>query len=208
MEKTDEPWPLAVEERLSESSGEVATSEAALVGLGAEAYDGVVCTMALMDMPVIAPLYRAVAQLLRPGGRFVFATAHPAFNSNNPVVLAEQADEDGVLTTRHALRISGYLELPPTRMVGARDEPRPHLYYHRPLHALLEPAFAAGLCLEALEEPAFPREEAEEARPLSWMKLWQIPPVLAGRLRLRPSGQWPANGGSRDGADATDDRGG
>ena len=161
-----------------------ATDEEALAALGEGAFEAVVCTMALMDMAVIAPLYRAVARLLGPGGRFVFATAHPAFNSNNPIFVAEEADEGGVLQTRHGLRISGYLELPPTKAVGARDEPAPHLYYHRPLHELLGPAFAADLYLDALEEPAFPREAAEEAPPLSWMKLWQIPPVLVGRLRM------------------------
>ncbi|MBL8154073.1 MAG: class I SAM-dependent methyltransferase [Anaerolineae bacterium] len=159
-----------------------ATDEAALVALGAGQFPAVVCSMALMDMPVIAPLYRAVRRLLSPGGRFVFATSHPAFNSNNPMFLSEMEDHDGVLTVRHSLKISAYRDLPPHRGAGAVGEPAPHYYYHRPLSQLLGEAFAAGLVLDALEEPGFPPEA--EPRPLTWASVWQMPPVLAGRLRV------------------------
>lgn len=160
-----------------------ATDEAALVALGEGQFPAVVCSMALMDMPVIAPLYRAVRRLLSPGGRFVFATSHPAFNSNNPAFLSELEDHNGALVVRHSLKISAYLELPPRRGVGSPAEPAPHYYYHRPLSQLLGEAFAAGLVLDALEEPGFGPEGAAEARPLSWASVWQMPPVLAGRLR-------------------------
>jgi 2-polyprenyl-3-methyl-5-hydroxy-6-metoxy-1,4-benzoquinol methylase len=162
-----------------------ATDEAALADLGAGQFAAIVCAMALMDMPLIAPLYRAVRRLLAENGRFIFATAHPAFNSSNPVFVAELADRDGQLTTTSALKISAYLTVPPVRAAGAAGEPTPHTYYHRPLHQLLGEAFAAGLVLDALEEPAFSPEEADGERPLSWAALWQIPPVLVGRLRVR-----------------------
>ena len=48
-----------------------ATDEAALLTLGASAYDAALCSMALFDMAEIRPLMRALARLLRPGGRFV-----------------------------------------------------------------------------------------------------------------------------------------
>ncbi len=163
-----------------------ATDEEALAALGEGKFQAVVCTMALMDMPVIAPLYRAVRRLLRPDGRFVFATSHPAFNSNNPVFLAELEDQDGVEQVTHALKIAAYLDVAPTKGMGARDEPAPHIYYHRPFHQLLVDAFAAGLVLDGLEEPAFSPEVAAEGQPLSWYALWQIPPILAGRLRRIP----------------------
>ncbi len=37
--------------------------------------------MALMDMADIEPLFSALRELLKPGGRFVFTVCHPAFNS-------------------------------------------------------------------------------------------------------------------------------
>lgn len=157
-----------------------ATDEAALVALGEGQFDAVACTMALMDMPAIAPLYRAARRLLKPEGRLVFASAHPAFNSSNPVFVGEMADIGGELSVRFSVKISAYLDVPPTRAVGAPGEPSPHHYYHRPLSQLLGEAFAAGFVLDALEEVAFTGEA--DGRTLSWYNLPQIPPVMAGRL--------------------------
>ena len=71
----------------------------------------------------------------------------------------------------------------PVKGAGAPNEPNPHYYYHRPFHELLGAAFAAGLVMDGLEEPAFPRDEAKMTGRVSWDTLWQIPPVLVGRLR-------------------------
>lgn len=160
-----------------------ATDEDALVAIGAGRFDAVVCTMALMDIPVIAPLYRAVVQLLRRDGRFVFATAHPAFNSNNPIFTAEMADVNGQLVKTYALKFTQYLTLGATKAAGAPGEPNPHYYYHRPLHELLGEAFAAGLVMDGLEEPGFKQAADEDVRPLSWYSVPDLPPVLAARLR-------------------------
>lgn len=162
-----------------------ATDEAALVALGEGAFDAVVCTMALMDMPDIAPFYRAARRLSRDGGRVVVVTMHPAFNSNNPTFFAELADQAGTMVATRGVKIGAYLDIPPTRATGAVGEPTSHHVYHRSLSALLGEAFAAGLVLDGLEEPAFPAAGADTARPLSWSSLPQIPPVLAVRLRPR-----------------------
>lgn len=161
-----------------------ATDEAALAALGEGSYDAVVSTMALMDMPAIGPLYRAARRLLRPGGRFVFATTHPAFNSNGPVFAAEMADEGGMMETVRTVKIARYLDVPPVKGMGAPGEPAPHTLYHRPLAELLGEAFAAGFVLDGLEEPAFSGEDTG-GKLLGWYALPQIPPVLAGRLVVR-----------------------
>ena len=157
-----------------------ATDEAALMALGQ--FDAVVCTMALMDMPVITPLYRAVHQMLKPGGRFVIATAHPAFNSNNPIFYAEMEDCEGTLIRSKGVKINAYREIPPVKGAGAPNEPNPHYYYHRPLSQLLGEAFAVGLVLDGIEEPSFTPEDADPARGLSWLNLDQIPPIMAVRF--------------------------
>lgn len=162
-----------------------ATDETALVALGEGQYPAIVCTMALMDIPVIAPLFRAVRRLLAPDGRFVFASAHPAFNSCNPVFVSEKADDGGSITVTHAVKITAYLDIPPVKGSGAPNEPNPHYYYHRPLHELMGEAFAAGLVLDGIEEPGFDRESATDARALTWNSCWQIPPIMTGRLRVR-----------------------
>ncbi|MCY3834151.1 MAG: class I SAM-dependent methyltransferase [Chloroflexi bacterium] len=162
-----------------------ATDEDAMLGLGADRFDAVACAMALMDMPTIAPLFRAAARLLRDGGRFVFATQHPAFNSNNPIFVHEKEDRDGLVSEFYAVKLRAYLQLPPVKGAGAPGEPAPHYYYHRPLGELLGAAFAAGFVLDALLEPAFSEAGDSASDGLSWLDLTQIPPVLTGRLRLR-----------------------
>jgi len=161
-----------------------ATDEEALAAFGEGMFDALTCTMALMDMPEIGPLYRAARRLLKPDGRFVFATMHPAFNSNNPVFTAELADVDGELLLTNALKISRYMDIPPEKGMGAKNEPSPHYYYHRPLHELLGEAFTAGLVLDGLIEAAFDPEKVDPDRLLSWYSFPQIPPVLAGRFRV------------------------
>src|SRR5204863_4812420 len=58
------------------------TDENALLSLGESSFDSAVCSMAMMDMPTIDPLLRAIRRLLKPAGRFVFSLSHPCFNSN------------------------------------------------------------------------------------------------------------------------------
>jgi hypothetical protein len=136
-------------------------------------------------MPVIAPLFAAIGRLLRPGGRFVFAVMHPCFNSNGTAMVVEEDwNEEGKLGTRHAVKVTRYLGVPPGKGIGMIGEPEPHFYFHRPLHLLLGEAFRAGLVLDGLEEPAFP-PSSDEARSgsLAWQNYTEIPPVLVARLR-------------------------
>jgi len=161
-----------------------ATDEEAMLQLGAGRFDAITCTMTLMDLPTIQPLFRASARLLRAGARFVFATQHPAFNSNNPIFVQEKEDRDGVVSEHLAVKLRAYLDLPPVKGAGAPAEPAPHYYYHRPLCELLGAAFAAGFVLDGLLEPAFSESDAAQSEGLTWLKLGQIPPVLTGRLRL------------------------
>ena len=60
-----------------------ATDNELLTRLESKRFDAISCGMAIMDMPEIEPLANSVARLLKPGGRFVFAVMHPAFNSPN-----------------------------------------------------------------------------------------------------------------------------
>ena len=55
-----------------------ATDEKGLLALGSGAFDAALCNMALFDMADIRPIMRALAHLLRPGGRPVFTVIHPA----------------------------------------------------------------------------------------------------------------------------------
>ena len=49
--------------------------------LADEQFDGVVCYMALMDIPELEPTIRSVARILKPGGWFVAVITHPCYKS-------------------------------------------------------------------------------------------------------------------------------
>ena len=66
--------------------------------------------------------------------------------------------------------------------IGIVGQPVPQTYFHRPLHALLEPFLRNGLVLDGLEETAF-TDPSNARGPLSWDHYPEIPPVLVVRLR-------------------------
>ncbi len=66
-----------------------------------------------------------------------------------------------------------------------RGQPKPQLYFHRPLQTLLGACFQAGFAMDGLEERAFPPEVAPGKNPLGWSgKFSEIPPVLVARMKL------------------------
>jgi len=158
-----------------------ATDRDQLLALGEGRFDAAVAGMALMDMPAIDALAEALTRLLRPDGRLVFTVAHPCFNSNAVAMQAETEEREGRLGVAHAMKITGYLDVPPGLGAGMPGESNPHYYFHRPLSQLLAPFFSSGFVLDGLEEPAFP--QIDDARALSWASYHQIPPILAVRLR-------------------------
>ena len=163
-----------------------ATGEDQLLALGEGRFDALLCNMVLMDMPVIEPLARAGRRLLAPGGRFVFAVPHPAFHSNAVRLCTERVTgDDGIEVTRHAVKLSDYLVVPPGKGTGMPGEPVPHWYFHRPLHELLGAFFEAGFVLDGLEEPAL---EPRDTNPheFSWRNVPGIPPVLVARCVPHP----------------------
>ena len=162
-----------------------ATDESALLRLGVGTFDAALCSMALFDMAEIGPLMRALARLLRPGGRFVFSVIHPCFNSASIVQMAELEDRDGEIFTVYSVKVRGYMT--PTVVHGAAiaGQPRAQLYFHRPLQVLLGAVLEAGFVLDGLEERAFPPDHDPGRHPLSWSgRFSEIPPVLVARARL------------------------
>jgi 2-polyprenyl-3-methyl-5-hydroxy-6-metoxy-1,4-benzoquinol methylase len=161
-----------------------ATDRAALMSLGASAFDGALCNMALMDMAEIEPLMTALAVLLKPGGRFVFSVLHPCFNNPATVQMGELEDRNGAIVTTYSVKIARY-KTPFTQVgLAMQGQPVPHPYFHRPLSLLLAPALSAGLVLDGFEEQAFPPDNSGGATPLSWNgRFSEIPAALIVRLR-------------------------
>ena len=162
-----------------------ATDEAALLALGERRFDAAICNMALFDMAEIEPLMRALARLLRPSGRFVFSVIHPCFNNPSVTHLGELIDREGDSQTVYSVKVSGYISPLTARGFAIAGQPRPQLYFHRPLQALLGAGFAAGFVLDGLEERAFAPDHPQGRNALTWGGHYaEIPPVLVARLRL------------------------
>jgi 2-polyprenyl-3-methyl-5-hydroxy-6-metoxy-1,4-benzoquinol methylase len=161
-----------------------ATDEEALLALGAGAFDGALCSMALFDMAEIAPLMGALARLLRPGGRFVFSVLHPCFNNTAFSHVAETTQEDGKVRTVYGVKVWGYMTPTVERSRALRGQPQAQWEFHRPLQDLFGAAFAAGFVLDGLEERAFPPDHPQ-SKHLSWDgRFSEIPPVLVARMQL------------------------
>jgi 2-polyprenyl-3-methyl-5-hydroxy-6-metoxy-1,4-benzoquinol methylase len=164
-----------------------ATDEEQMLTLRVGRFDAAVCNMALMDMPTIDPLMRALRHLLKPEGRFVFSVQHPAFNSNAVRLALEVEDRDGALVETYSVKVTDYLHVPPGKGAGMPGEPVPHPYFHRPLSELFGACFKAGFTVDGVEEPSFAKPEDSsrlDTSPFSWENFPDIPPVLVARVRL------------------------
>lgn len=157
-----------------------ATNESQLLALGeAGSFDAAVCNNALMDMPAIEPLFRAVAKLLKPNGRFVFSIMHPCFNGLSMAMVSERADY--APEPIYSIKVSRYLSAEVTKGIAIREQPMQQFYWHRPLHELLNSAFSSGLVMDRLEEPAI-TEDVPPKNPFDWAN-YDMPPLLFARLR-------------------------
>jgi 2-polyprenyl-3-methyl-5-hydroxy-6-metoxy-1,4-benzoquinol methylase len=151
----------------------------ALAGSDGRQFDAAVCNNALMDMPAIEPLFSAVAQLLKPGGRFVFSVMHPCFNGQAISMHAELPDYAAEPT--YSIKISRYLSAEVTKGLAIFDQPIQQYYWHRPLHLLFNSAFANGLAMDRLEEPAI-TSATPATSPFAWAN-YDMPSLLFARLR-------------------------
>ena len=111
-----------------------------LHGLADATFDGVVCNLALMDIPNLPRAAHAIRRILRPGGWFVFTLLHPCapVSSAEGTLLHAFHDyfEEGFWCSSNPTSVRG--------RVGA---------YHRTLSTYLNSFLTAGLYLEQVMEP-------------------------------------------------------
>jgi SAM-dependent methyltransferase len=109
-----------------------------------EPFDAVVCSMVLTALPAWKPAMHTCVEALRPGGRFVFAIVHPAFEE-----LWSTWQEHG------EYRIDRYLE----------QYEIPGAGFHRPLSAYLNELAALGCRLLEIAEPGLDPDVAAAGEP-------------------------------------------
>lgn len=154
-----------------------------LAQLPETSFHAVVCSMALHNMHTIEPLVRAVARVIKPGGRFVCSTLHPYFNSTPSMsILKEEDFSQPLIEATHSIRIFDYLQPAAFLARGKQDQPMPHHNFHRPLQSLLQTFFAAGFVMDGYFEPSADLMPTEvQSR---WKSLPGISPVLIISFRM------------------------
>lgn len=104
---------------------------------------------AIPFVPDAGPVHREAARVLRPGGRWVFSTTHPV-----RWAFPDLPDERGLTAFRSYFDRTPYVELEGGQLVVAE--------FHRTLADHVADVVAAGLVIEALLEPAWPDDLADE----------------------------------------------
>jgi 2-polyprenyl-3-methyl-5-hydroxy-6-metoxy-1,4-benzoquinol methylase len=100
---------------------------------GDELYDKAVANMAIMDISDIRPLFKAVSQMLKKDGVFVFATHHPCFTYPN----------------------NNYLDNSLHKGVAIEKQPVLQNYYHRSISEIFNIGFENEFSVEGFEEIPF-----------------------------------------------------
>jgi 2-polyprenyl-3-methyl-5-hydroxy-6-metoxy-1,4-benzoquinol methylase len=112
-------------------------------------FDAVVCSMVLMGIPDWRPAMRACVEALRPGGLFVFALVHPAFER-----LLGTWREHGEYRVRRYL--TEY------EIVGSDASD-----FHRPISAYLNELASLGCRLREVVEPGLDAAVAVEGESIT-----------------------------------------
>jgi 2-polyprenyl-3-methyl-5-hydroxy-6-metoxy-1,4-benzoquinol methylase len=160
-----------------------ASNTEALLSLGSNRFDKAVCTMAIMDMPEIGPLFATLARMLVPGGAFVFSVTHPCFHSAAIQRFAEMYEEQpGRHVIRSGVKVSSYLSPSARKTEGIIGQPEPQWFFHRPISTLFRFGFEAGFVVDGIEEPHLPQDESKAG--VRWSDMPDIPPIMAVRMKL------------------------
>jgi ubiquinone/menaquinone biosynthesis C-methylase UbiE len=143
-----------------------------LRALDDDSFDGVVCHMALMDIPDLEQVVAAIGRVLRTDGWFVFSIVHPCYKTPADGELVDHADG----TVRRT--VGKYFVEGPYDSV-TRWAALPRRAYHRTLSTYLNVLAAQGFRLTRMVEPVGDRP------------IWQeVPGTLYAQCRkLSPAGE-------------------
>jgi 2-polyprenyl-3-methyl-5-hydroxy-6-metoxy-1,4-benzoquinol methylase len=121
------------------------TDAQTLLGIEEASFDGVTCSLALMDIPDMAAVFRSVRRVLRPSAWFVFSITHPCFQM--PRLPQAEGSGDGEIPATGAYFREGFWRSDYPHGVRGRVGA-----YHRTLGAYLNGLIGAGLVLEQIIE--------------------------------------------------------
>ena len=145
------------------------------------AFDAVLVCLALEHVEAYELAIHEAARVLEPGGRFVLVLSHPLLQAPGSGWIDDRVDDE------RYWRIGDYL-----RDDTVVDEVEPGVafrFIHRPLHRYVNAMSAAGLLIEAMDEPAPTPRFIEET--WGYAEAATIPRILF--LRARRSGYWSSS---------------
>ena len=122
-----------------------------------EAFDGVVCNTALMDIPDLLAVLRTVSRILRPRGWFVFSVVHPIFQTPGSPRWTMEGDQIVGADVRGYFSEGYWRRDRPDGLRGSVGA------YHRTLSTYINALVRSGLTVERLLEPRAAGRFAESA---------------------------------------------
>ena len=146
-----------------------------LTNVGDASFDGVVCNMALMDIPDLAATARTVARLLRPHGWFAFSITHPVLDTALARTGVVRAATGGARRQVRTYFAEGLWRSDNPHGVRGKVGA-----YHRTLSTYVNTLVDAGLNVERLAEPQATGTLAERLPHLR-----DVPGGLVARCRKR-----------------------
>lgn len=129
-------------------------------------FDAVTCVLALQNMESLEPVFREVARVLVPGGRFIFVLNHPVLRI--PKRSSWDFDKEKDVQYR---RLDGYYLPSREKMLAHPGDPKSeHTWsFQRSLEEHFKALFKAGFCVTGFEEwishktsEKGPRQKAED----------------------------------------------
>jgi 2-polyprenyl-3-methyl-5-hydroxy-6-metoxy-1,4-benzoquinol methylase len=117
-------------------------------------FEGVVCVLALMDIPDLHAVFQTARRILKPGGWLIFAITHPCFEAPHAQWLTTDSGQI-------ARAVSGYFQEGSWKSErgGVRSRVGAH---HRTLSTYLNALVAANFTLERMIEPMATGERAKQ----------------------------------------------
>ncbi|HET9914742.1 MAG TPA: hypothetical protein VFQ13_22820 [Anaerolineales bacterium] len=95
----------------------------------------------------------------------MLSITHPVFNNASTVLVLEEEDDAGEIKTVYSVKISRYMTHSHVKGVALRSQPKPQMYFERPLQYYLNLGFQNGFVLDGFEERAFP---PTTRKPVRW----------------------------------------
>jgi ubiquinone/menaquinone biosynthesis C-methylase UbiE len=144
-----EPLIAAARQRGPESIRYQLADARDLRGLPEAYFHAAACVLAIQNIHPLAPVFAAVARVLRPMGRLVIVMMHPCFRG--PKETAWGWDDKAIVQYR---RVDRYL-IPRKTPIVTHPGSDPDQYtwsFHKPIESYIKAMRSAGLLVDAIEE--------------------------------------------------------